>query len=252
MGWPPELGRPGGRQRPGSGAARVGIVGFYGPGNYGDELFLEVFREHLGAGMDLGVVFDSPTRPYFSRPVRDIVRDHDAIVIGGGDLLVPWGLADRYWLPDYLRRPVHVIGVGVPTWRDEKPAVVAALSDYLRHRNVRSISARDEESAAWIREQLRPRVPVGMAADLVFALPLPEIERPVGPPILGITVRWREGGDDYAAVRRWPSGDERWAIGCGRSCWPRDEVRERDEGRSTKSGSSATTSSRSRPTTSTS
>ena len=122
------------------------------------------------------------TRPYFSRPVRDVVRDHDAIVIGGGDLLVPWGLGDRYWLTDYLRRPVHVIGVGVPTWRPAKPQVVAALGDFLRHRNVRSITARDEESAAWIREHLRPRVEVASSADLVFALPLPAVERPAEPP----------------------------------------------------------------------
>jgi polysaccharide pyruvyl transferase WcaK-like protein len=179
----------------------VGIVGFYGPGNYGDELFLDVFRRHLEPAVDLGVVFDSTTRPYFSRPVRDVVREHDAIVIGGGDLVVPWGLGDRYWLPDYLRRPVHVIGVGVPTWRESKPSVVAALGRFLRHRNVRSISARDEESAAWIRDQLRPRVEVEAAADLVFAMPLPEVVRPVDPPLLGIVVRWRDGDDDYGAVR---------------------------------------------------
>ena len=200
VGWPPELPR---RRRPPPGHARprVGLVGFYGPGNYGDELFLEVFRRHLGTAADVGVVFDSPSRPYFARPVRDVVRDRDAIVIGGGDLLVPWGLGDRYWLPDYLRRPVHVIGVGVPTWRPAKPAVVDALSDFLRHRSVRSIAARDEESAAWIREHLRPRVEVASSADLVFALPLPETERPSDQPILGIVVRWREGGDDYTAVR---------------------------------------------------
>jgi polysaccharide pyruvyl transferase WcaK-like protein len=197
VGWPLEPpSRPARGRRP-----RVGIVGFYGPGNFGDELFLDVFRRHLGDVADVGVVFDSPTRPYFDRPVREVVRDHDKIVIGGGDLLVPWGLGDRYWLPDYLRRPVHVIGVGVPTWRPAKPQVVAALGDFLRHRNVRSITARDEESAAWIREHLRPRVEVASSADLVFALPLPVVERPAEPPILGIVVRWREGGDDYTAVR---------------------------------------------------
>ncbi len=196
VGWPPEPPYRRTRARP-----KVGLVGFYGPGNYGDELFLDVFRQHLGPDMDLDVVFDSPTRPYFERPVRDVVREHDAIVIGGGDLLVPWGLGDRYWLSDYLRRPVHVIGVGVPTWREARPSVVAALGRFLRHRSVRSISARDEESAAWIRDHLRPRVEVEAAADLVFALALPKATRPVDPPILGIIVRWRDGGDDYAAVR---------------------------------------------------
>lgn len=197
VGWPPELGRA----RPPGPRPRVGIVGFYGPGNYGDELFLDAFREQLGEALDLRVVFDSPTRPYFDRPVRDAVRAHDAIVIGGGDLLVPWGVGDRYWLPDYLRRPVHVIGVGVPTWRPAKPAAVATLRRFLRHRNVRSITARDAASAAWIREHLEPRVPVETAADLVFALTLPPVEAPSDPPILGIAVRWREGGDDYTAVR---------------------------------------------------
>jgi len=91
--------------------------------------------------------------------------------------------------------------VGVPTWRPAKPKVVAELSAFLRHRNVRSITARDPESAAWIREHLRPRVEVASSADLVFALPLPPVDRPTAPPILGIVVRWREGGDDYRAVR---------------------------------------------------
>jgi polysaccharide pyruvyl transferase WcaK-like protein len=203
VGWPPEL--PGSRGGPlrahGKAVPKVGLVGFYGPGNYGDELFLDVFRQHLTSAVDLDVVFDSRTRPYFHRPVRDVVRDHDAIVIGGGDLLVPWGLGDRYWLPDYLRRPVHIVGVGVPTWRPAKPAVIDELRGFVRHRNVRSIVVRDEESAAWIREHLRPRVEVETAADLVFALDLPPVDRQTDPPILGITVRWREGGDDYTAVR---------------------------------------------------
>jgi polysaccharide pyruvyl transferase WcaK-like protein len=198
VGWPPEIR---GRRGPRGVRPSVGLVGFYGPGNYGDELFLEVFRQHLASDVDLEVVFDSPTRPYFRRPVRDAVRAHDAIVIGGGDLLVPWGLGDRYWLTDYLRRPVHIVGVGVPTWRPANPNVVAQLRRFIGHGNVRSITARDEESAAWIRENLRPRVAVESAADLVFALDLPLVERPGGQPILGINVRWRDGNDDYGAVR---------------------------------------------------
>jgi polysaccharide pyruvyl transferase WcaK-like protein len=196
VGWPPEVAPRRRRARP-----SVGLVGFYGPGNYGDELFLEAFSQHLASDVDLGVVFDSPIRPYFRRPVRDVVRDRDAIVIGGGDLLISWSLSDRYWLTDYLRRPVHIVGVGVPTWRPAKPNVVAYLRRFVRHGSVRSITVRDEESAAWIREHLRPRVAVETAADLVFALDLPPVERPSGPPILGINVRWREGNDDYSAVR---------------------------------------------------
>ena len=224
VGWPPEIG-----SRPRPVRPRVGLVGFYGPGNYGDELFLEVFRQHLGAAVDLDVVFDSPTRPYFRRPVRDVVRDHDAIVIGGGDLLVPWGLGDRYWLTDYLRRPVHIVGVGVPTWRPAKPNVIAQLRRFLRHGSVRSITVRDEESAAWIREHLDPRVAVDAAADLVFALELPPVERPSGPPVLGINVRWREGNDDYTAVRALAERGRALGYRVRTIGLSTDEVRKRDE-----------------------
>jgi len=225
VGWPPELRlRAASRDRP-----KVGLVGFYGPGNYGDELFLEVFRRHLTPAVDLDVVFDSPTKPYFHRPVREVVREHDAIIIGGGDLLVPWGLGDRYWLPDYLRRPVHIVGVGVPTWRAAKPTVVEALRRFVAHRNVRSIVVRDAESAAWVREHLDPRVAVETAADLVFALDLPAVERSSDPPILGINVRWREGGDDYTAVRALAARGRELGYRLRTIVLSTDDVRARDE-----------------------
>ncbi len=195
IGWPPEI-LP---HRP-STPPRTGIVGFYGPGNYGDELFLDVFRQHLGGATALTVLgagADAPTGP----ALRSAVREQDAIVIGGGDLIVPWRTGDRYWSTEFLRRPVHVIGVGVPTWRDSKPAPVRALRRFLSHGSVRSITARDPEGAAWIREHMEPRVPVEMAADLVFALDLPEVHRPPDRPILGIVVRWRNDHDDFATVR---------------------------------------------------
>ncbi|MFP5342913.1 MAG: polysaccharide pyruvyl transferase family protein [Candidatus Limnocylindria bacterium] len=194
VGWPPELGTHRAASPP-----RVGIVGFYGPGNYGDELFLDVFRQHLGDAR-LSVLTQSPTSPMPPAP-RAAVRAQDAIVIGGGDLVVPWHANLRDWSPDYLRRPVHIVGVGVPTWRDARPPAVRALRRFFRHGSVRSIVARDAESGAWIREHLEPRVPVETAADLVFALRLPEVARPAGRPILGIVVRWRNDQDDFATVR---------------------------------------------------
>lgn len=195
IGWPPEI-LP---HRPAS-PRRTGIVGFYGPGNYGDELFLDVFREHLGGATALTVLGAGQDAPTGSA-LRTAVRAQDAIVIGGGDLIVPWRTGDRYWSSEFLRRPVHIIGVGVPTWKESKPAAVRALRRFLGHGSVRSITARDEESAAWIRVHVDPQVPVEMAADLVFALDLPEVQRPTGQPILGIVVRWRNDHDDFATVR---------------------------------------------------
>ena len=52
----------------------------------------------------------------------------------------------------------------------------------------------------------------------MFALPLPAVERPADPPILGIVVRWREGGDDYTAVRALAERGRELATDCARSC----------------------------------
>ena len=184
------------------GPPRVGLVGFYQWGNYGDELFLEVFREHLGQQFDLGTVFDSLDPPYVTAPIRDIVGDFDAIVIGGGDLVSPVRPRRHYWATEFLRRPVFVTGVGVPTWQGGDPAVEATLRPWFQHKSIQSITTRDIESRRWIEQHLSPRAPVASGADLVCALTLPSVERGDDPPVLGVVVRRRHAADDLGNIRR--------------------------------------------------
>ena len=180
----------------------VGLVGFYGHGNYGDELFLEAFREHLGTGFELRSLLD-PGRPRsIAQRLGADIRDSDAIVIGGGDIVIPWSSASRYWERSYLRRPVFVAGVGVPTWRGPVPHVVDRLRSFFQHRSVRFVGVRDPESAAWVASNLQPAVPVLTAPDLVCGLTLPPVERPAGQPIFGVAVRSRSEPDDLTHVRR--------------------------------------------------
>jgi polysaccharide pyruvyl transferase WcaK-like protein len=183
------------------GRPRVGLVGFFDFGNYGDELFVEVYKEHLGPAMDLGVLYDRPAKPYFDRPVAQAVDAVDAVVIGGGDLVIPWSLSELYWKREYLRRPVFISGVGVPERAEGKPHpdVVARLKKFFQHPNIRYISARDEESCRWIEEHLQPRVPVRRTADIVCSLTLP----PATPSddVLGVVTRYRPNNeDDYTQV----------------------------------------------------
>jgi polysaccharide pyruvyl transferase WcaK-like protein len=82
------------------------------------------------------------------------------------------------------------------------PAAVERLRRFLGHPSVRLLNVRDEESAAWIRRHLDPAVPVMVSPDLVCGLPLPDAERSVDPPLLGIVVRARAEPTDLSAVRR--------------------------------------------------
>jgi len=177
----------------------VGMVGFYGWGNYGDELFEVAFRQHLGSAVDLERVL-VPGERLAGRGIRRRILEADAVLLGGGDIVVPWQ-ETRYWKPIFLRRPVFLAGVGVPTYRDPAPEAMAALRRFLRDPNVRSIGTRDAESGAWIRERIAPVAEVTVAPDLVCAVELPPASPPKGERILGIAVRRREQPDDLSHVR---------------------------------------------------
>ncbi|MGL3151651.1 polysaccharide pyruvyl transferase family protein [Microbacterium sp. A82] len=179
---------------------RVGITGSLARGNYGDELYVRVYEHWLGQWADL-TLLTGIFRPWYFRAIRNNQVDlMDAVVLGGGDLLCPYRPEiDRdFTNPMYLRRPLHVAGIGVERNRpDIDPSVLEQWTEFLTHPNVRSISTRDPGSAEWVSEHIRPKVSVGSHADLVCALPLPPVERDDAKPILGIVTRHIKSPKEY-------------------------------------------------------
>ncbi|WP_458094711.1 polysaccharide pyruvyl transferase family protein [Roseomonas sp. WA12] len=186
----------------------IGLGGFFGYGNYGDELFLEVFKEHLGTEFRLQVLPDTLDKPYFSVPVEERIQEVDAILIGGGDLVLPWSIDSRYFNSVYLQKPVFLAGLGVPIRAQgtanqvEKPHIIARHRNFFQHENIRFLNVRDGQSANWIRSKIDPKVEIIESPDLVCGLTLPAVQKP-GTPILGIVTRHRPGhdqDDDYSKL----------------------------------------------------
>ena len=162
---------------------QVGLVGYFGFGNYGDELFVEIFRTAIPEatftvlkGCD-GVSAHDPV---------EIARQ-DCIVIGGGDLVISSGFSRRYWDPTLLSRPVFIVGVGVDSERGHSDAAVRRMRRFYQHDSVKLIAARDTASEHWIRRHLRPPVPVEVYPDLVASLPMRR--RDDAPPVFGLVLR---------------------------------------------------------------
>jgi len=176
------------------GKPRIGMVGYYGYGNYGDELFLEVFGKYLSA-FEFVFLQDQLERPYYTTPLAKKVDSLDAILIGGGDIVIPNYWSDQYFEDAFLRKPVYIHGVGVPTWGGEDPNVVSRLAKFFRHENVRSIHVRDFESRAWIEHKLAPRIAVDFTTDIVCALDLPDPTPQIGPKIFGLVTRKQKPGE---------------------------------------------------------
>jgi polysaccharide pyruvyl transferase WcaK-like protein len=188
----------------------LGLAGFFGAGNFGDELFLEVFEQYLAEDFELRVLADLPSHPFYSQDVKKIVAEVDAILIGGGDILQPWGQDPRYFNPAFLTKPVFIVGVGVPLYsgpraKPARPEIIAQHRSFMQHQNVRHIGVRDNQTAEWVCSHISPLIDVRIAPDIVCALDLPEATKPPGPPILGVVTRFRPNRaepDDYSEVAR--------------------------------------------------
>ncbi|GHD11601.1 polysaccharide pyruvyl transferase family protein [Zhihengliuella salsuginis] len=176
--------------------AKVGLVGFFGWGNYGDEIFRMVWERSLGSIHETTVLNDLTQNPYFSRPAKEVAAGVDAIVIGGGDLVIPNKISPLYWNRAWLAKPIFISGIGVPRWvKVEDDHVMERLRNFFQHPNVKYISTRDAESAEWIREKLRPRIPVLHHADLAYANFYPPA-RKFQNPTVGINVRTHSANAD--------------------------------------------------------
>ena len=187
------------QQRP-----RIGITGSFGRGNYGDELYVKNYQHWMGPWADLFLLSGLPRASYFSGLANNYVDMMDAVVLGGGDLLCPYRAPiDRDFInPMYLRRPVHVAGIGVERNRPEiDPSVVAQWQSFLTHPSITSVSTRDPGSRDWVEKHVKPAVRVGVHPDMVCALPLPAASRPSGPPIIGVTTRHIKNPKDYVQMQ---------------------------------------------------
>lgn len=154
---------------------KIGLVGYFGWGNFGDELFLEAHRQHLGNKYELVVANDLTRAPYFSRPVSELANEVDAFIIGGGDLLNPLRVSDLYWRKEFLEKPVFIFGLGVPNMPFRREAVINRYREFINHPNCKLIVARDVESYTWIRDFINPGEKLCWYPDPVCSL-----ARPVG------------------------------------------------------------------------
>ena len=124
---------------------KIGLVGYFGWGNYGDGLFLSTFYD-LFASHEV-VIFHDPVQEVLLQDFAALVDSVDAIVIAGGDLLVPSRISRLYWCEQFLKKPVFIHGIGVPTWIGTDQIALRHYKKFLLNKNVKSLCVRDEASA---------------------------------------------------------------------------------------------------------
>lgn len=180
---------------------KLALVGYFGWGNFGDELFIEVHRQHLGDRYDFIIANDLLEAPYFSRPVADIVQDVDGVLIGGGDLLNPLRVSQLYWRKEFLNKPVFVYGLGIPRQQFRRENVLRHYRLFFEHDNCKLVVARDVESYEWLKAEFGLEHKLEWYPDPVCSLakPAPEVS---DEKVLGVVMRaHRSLSDDFSSLR---------------------------------------------------
>jgi polysaccharide pyruvyl transferase WcaK-like protein len=142
--------------------------GYYGPGNYGDELMRLTLAESMPEFTTFNFRTDIHTSDLKSG-ISSGFEDSQAVIVGGGDLIHPSVRLPRFWDRRLLEKPVFVYGVGVPRQAGESDEAIAFYKDFLSHDSVKMIVARDPQSADWIRQKLSLQKPVEYFPDIVWA-----------------------------------------------------------------------------------
>lgn len=169
---------------------KIGLVGYFGWGNFGDELFLEAHKQYLSPIYDLEVLHDKLQSPYFKNPIDTYVDKVDAILIGGGDLLNPVRVSDLYWKKEYLKKPVFVYGIGVPNYKWSRANILKEYTDFLTHPNCKLIVVRDVESYNWIKKNIPVEDKLFWFPDAVCAWNRPSVPKVLNKSkTLGIVMR---------------------------------------------------------------
>lgn len=175
---------------------RIGLIGYYNFGNYGDELFKTQLQ---GAIPDASFEVLDQYKLMTDKSYRDWFREEiDLTILGGGDLIIPYGWAEWYFQPVLQTKPILVFGVGVPTWGGFNEDAVNKMRAFLSHPSIKFFATRDTRSTCWVREHLDVPVPVHTFADMVCALPLPSVEKPAQKIFTFITREQKPGEINWA------------------------------------------------------
>ncbi|HYZ72906.1 MAG TPA: polysaccharide pyruvyl transferase family protein, partial [Chthoniobacterales bacterium] len=196
---------------------RIFITGYYGFGNTGDEAILVAMIAHLRAicpNLDIVVTSADPAQTRMAHNVDailwsdalamlDAVSSADLILVGGGGIFHDyWGfnpnavLTDNHWgisfytspaiMAALFHKPLMLYGVGIgPLLSEHGRRFTRVACDVAQ-----LVTVRDAASEALLREIGVPPEKVRLAADPVFAFPMPASEETDTPAkVVGVALR---------------------------------------------------------------
>lgn len=151
----------------------IGIVGYIGFGDYGNELLFRTYKK-LFPKYRFVVMHDYNNPPYFEKnKFKNRMMNVDLILVCGGDLVMPYSYSPLYWNKDYLKKPVYINNISVPIFNESNGMynrnneAIVKMKEFFNHSNVKWISANDTYSQKWIIDNLSPKINVECNSNII-------------------------------------------------------------------------------------
>ncbi|TCP64590.1 polysaccharide pyruvyl transferase family protein [Baia soyae] len=139
----------------------IGICGYYGLGNFGDELFLKVFQQVFHEHRVFGY------KGYLDH------KQMDAVIIGGGDLITPYHFNSYYFPAQLSEIPTWIYGVGIVDFYPESSWSAEEVEKYRQIiQKAKATFFRDQNSVE-IAKKYKFHNHVQHAPDVVFSYKQP-------------------------------------------------------------------------------
>lgn len=103
---------------------RIGVNGYFGGGTFGDDLFLEKWKQ-LFSEHEVINLFN-----YHNTDIEKI-KSCDKIIIGGGSILEQYQFNKWFWKEEFLEKPTYVYGVGVSDVLPKSKDALKKYADFL-------------------------------------------------------------------------------------------------------------------------
>jgi len=117
---------------------KIGISGYFGYMNFGDELFLKTWKQ---------LFYEHQVHAIQS---YEDINNLDVIIVGGGDLLIPSTFTSAYWRQEFLNKPTYVYGIGVPSQLPLNDKSKAEYKEFFSKCNL--VATRDKVSGEYLQE----------------------------------------------------------------------------------------------------
>jgi polysaccharide pyruvyl transferase WcaK-like protein len=152
---------------------KIGIKGYFGYANFGDELFLEVWKQ-IFKNHDVRAI-------QFLEDIDNL----DVVIIGGGDLVIPTMFTNAYWQEAFLKKPTYVYGVGVSLNAGQNEEAMVQYRQFFD--KCKAVYVRDQKSFDFFKEN-NFKVD-GIVHDLAFSYESPDIKIQKSIERIGMSIR---------------------------------------------------------------